>query len=161
MPTKIITGNSDHLAGVISQTDLEDITNTFENNCAISAVGTTIPAGRQFTKINAVKIPIKAMKQLISSADNADTDFIKIKFGITLPNQLDCQTGTKSEGNQLTVVLLIEENNAIGERSTAVTGRNKKANFVLTTGFRASQPVKAGQDTLADPCCPWEGGNNG
>lgn len=149
MPTKIVSTASDYLKGEINTTDLAAITDQFGNHITFSSNN-----GRQIFKLNEIAIPVEIMENLISKVENGQRSNCQlvVRFGVTLPTQLDCRDPHDPVGNHLTAVLFLENSGS---------ELLKEGDYVITTGFKEfvetsdSSGNKLGvQSVFEGACCP-------
>jgi len=139
MPTKIIAGRSNTENGEINQQDLKRIIQDFENFADIKST-----ISREFLKVNTVSIPFHILNRLLEKVTPAQRDAttIDIKFGITLPEQKQCDGDKLDVSDHLTVVVMI--NRGGSELQDQVD------DFIITPGFKESS-----DGGLVDrACCP-------
>ncbi|MEP7108536.1 MAG: hypothetical protein ABI760_11150 [Ferruginibacter sp.] len=142
MPTKIVSERSNPQNGKINQQDLKRIIQDFEN---FVDIGSTI--SRTFTKINSISIPLEIIESLINPVIALPDDervgaTINLRFGITLPDQKDCNDADLDISNHLTVVLFLNRDGK--------TPSDQVGDFVITPGFKEFS-AQGGEDGI---CCP-------
>ena len=146
MPAKIVTTKSNPAHGEINQNDYKRIIQDFENFVEIES-----KIARQIKKINVVTIPALLLKHLLDKAKIHDSDLgqthINIKFGVTLPDQKDCQRPFKDVSNHSTSVLVIEQPTQSSKEPIEL---DEPGNFVIVPGFK--EFIENGQKDGA--CCP-------
>lgn len=134
MSAKIVLSRSKPGDGDINQNDLRRIIQDYENFAKIESA-----VERKFEKVKSISIPKLVLKSLVDQA--LDSEFINVKFGITLPDQKSCIDKKIDISNHLTIVMLIEEANGVI--------KDQENDSVIVVGFK-SKIIPQGIDKF---CC--------
>lgn len=145
MPVRIVSTSSNPHEGEINQNDLFRISEDFEN-----FVGLESHFQRPVNKTNFVAVPRHILKALVDNTD-IDGEYVKIHFGLTLPNQKSCADDFQTDiSNQLTIIVNIAK-----EVGNVLVDQTNIGDLIITAGFR-SNTIRP----IIPVCCGKPGGGS-
>ena len=150
MPVKISANQATYNQnGIINIADVQKIINDFDKKLVIDSID---PARNPVQKHLYFDISMERLKFILDPTINesASSQNFRIYFGLTLPNQLNCQN-TASVENTLSITICGIAENEDGTTTPLLTD----GQYVLTEGFKDDSVTKpsSGPFLGADGCC--------